>query len=136
MQLAAKKAQGRVNVALQLTFIDYRQFLEFFNLTEKDIPKAMVEHMHQENTLYVGNSILTDVDPIDTIRDPWFRNDRIGCVYSPGWDPHLIINIPLCKRCLRKIRTEMKHENIKFLRRYKSRGVNPDPKNLNSQTYS
>lgn len=90
---------------MELTFIDYRQFLEFFELEEKDVPRQIIDHLHQKRQMYLGNSILDDLDPVDGINDPWFRGgDSAKEKYrfahiSP---PKIYIEISVCLRCLNK----------------------------------
>ncbi len=84
---------------INLDFIDYRQFIEFFKISEDEIPIQMKQHLHQQSKLYVGNSILDDTDPVDKIDDPWFKektNNNTG-------GPLLRIAIPMCNRCLKKL---------------------------------
>lgn len=83
---------------IRLDFIDYQQFLEFFEISENDIPSQMKQHLHQQSELYVGNPILNDTDPVDEIKDPWFREheNRMG-------GPLLRVAIPICNRCLKKL---------------------------------
>lgn len=80
-----------------LEFWDYRQYCDFFNLKDTDIPIEMKQHLHQQLEMYVGNSILDDTDPIDGLRDPWFRDteNRMG-------GPILKIKFPMCNRCIKK----------------------------------
>lgn len=88
-----------------LKFIDYRQFLEFFNLKKKDVPSHIIKHLHQQGEMYVGNSILDDLDPVDGVNDPWFRGgDRAKERYrfAHTSSPEIIIAIPICLRCLNK----------------------------------
>ena len=81
-----------------LDFIDYRQFVEFFGLIKEDIPKEMVQHLHQMLEMYVGNSILDDIDPIDELKDPWFREKT-----NMSGGALLRVAIPICGRCLRRL---------------------------------
>lgn len=80
-----------------LDFIDWRQFIEFFEITEKEIPIQMKQHLHQQLEMYVGNSILDDTDPIDELNDPWFRETENGM-----GGPLLRVSIPVCNRCLKR----------------------------------
>lgn len=99
---------------IKLGFIDYHQFIEFFEVDKSDLPDEMIEHLHQQSELYVGNSILDDVDPVDQIDDPWFTNKSLGIVrVSNNTAKELIIYIPICGRCLRKYKNISKKENSK-----------------------
>jgi hypothetical protein len=91
---------------LQIAFKDYRQVAAFFGMSENELPKEFVEHFHWQNESYVGNFIISDTDPVDEIKDPWFRD-----VFEPVFgddktlradgQPKLEIYIPLCIRCIR-----------------------------------
>lgn len=72
---------------------DVRQFIEFFELSteeQKSLPKQMTAYLNQDRTLYDGNSILNDLDPITTIRNPWWVGE-----YNYG--PKITISFALCK---------------------------------------
>jgi len=94
--ICCKKVRWKQMVILD--FIDWRQFVEFFGITEKDIPIQMKQHLHQQLEMYVGNPILDDTDPVDELKDPWFREkeNRMG-------GPLLRICIPVCNRCLKRL---------------------------------
>lgn len=78
---------------ITLTFKDYRQICQFFHVKPKSLRHEIVEHLHQQNSSYVGNSILDDTDPVDEITDPWFK----------GHQYHTIeVNIGICGHCLHK----------------------------------
>lgn len=103
------------NSVVDLYFNDWLQLSAFFGVGESELPKEMVEHFHQQNETYVGNSILEDTDPADLIRDPWFRktsettrrdeltmvDEKVGLEVSSGAKPHLVIRIPLCTGCFK-----------------------------------
>jgi hypothetical protein len=82
-----------------LSFIDYRQFFEFFEIIEENIiPHQMKDHLHQQSTWYVGNSILNDLDPIDMIYDPWFKREN-----NRNDHPKINVIIPICNKCIKKL---------------------------------
>jgi hypothetical protein len=83
---------------LCLRFRDYRQFLEFFNLKENEIPEQMKLYLHHQLEMYVGNSILKDTDPIDEIKSRWFEEHS----HQYG-GAKFDINIPVCNRCIKKL---------------------------------
>jgi hypothetical protein len=110
-QACKKSAWKRLMV---LRFLDYRQICEFLGAKEQELPLEIVDHLHQQNTTPTGNSILTDVDPMDQIYDPWFRphsqrrkynfDERRNYTYDE-WShapPQIRIVIPICNRCIRK----------------------------------
>jgi hypothetical protein len=97
-----------------LLFQDYRQVCEFFKVKPEALPHEIVEHLHQQNDVYVGNSILDDIDPVDLIKDPWFRRHKQWQEYNfdtkkeeqyEDWEgtPYLQVLIPLCERCKKKL---------------------------------
>jgi hypothetical protein len=63
-------------------------------------PKEMIDHLHQQNEMYIGNKILNDLDPIDLINDPWFRTDIRNY-------PKITVFIPICKRCYNKYKKQI-----------------------------
>lgn len=90
---------------VKLEFIDYHQFLEFFTLKKKDVPPQIIDHLHQQGEMYVGNSILDDLDPVDGVNDPWFRGGdkaKEKYRYAHTNSPSITIVIPICLRCLNK----------------------------------
>jgi len=100
---------------VRLTFIDYRQFLEFFGLKKERVPKHMIDHLHQKRQMYMGNSILDDLDPMDGVNDPWFRGgdsakekDRFAHIASPN----IKIEIPICLRCLNKYKRRAERDTF------------------------
>jgi len=100
---------------LKLKFIDYRQFLEFFNLKENEIPPHMIEHLHQQRTMYVGNSILDDLDPVDGVNDPWFRSAHDAKSthrFAHDDPPNISIVLPVCLVCLNKYKRKAKMEEL------------------------
>ncbi|GAH15331.1 unnamed protein product [marine sediment metagenome] len=55
--------------------------------------------------MYMGNSILNDLDPVDGVNDPWFRGgDSAKETYRFAHldPPNIKIEIPICLRCLNK----------------------------------
>jgi hypothetical protein len=93
---------------LKLAFIDYFQFCEFFEVTEDKIHVKIKEHLHQQGEKYVGNSILDDTDPIDEIKDPWFKD-----VKSRMGGSVLLVCLGICNDCLRKYTPKEKFKEIK-----------------------
>lgn len=104
----------KIKKYINIKFKDYRQFLSFFNLSKNKIPKVMIEHLHQRGEMYVGNSILDDIDPVDGINDPWFRNaeDKPDYLFAHIGEPSLVITIPICKKCLNKFEKKVVKERI------------------------
>jgi len=98
------------SMLLTITFQDYRQILAFYNITEDKLPKQFIEHLHFQNEAYIGNPRLDDTDPVDEVKDFWFRpvvKHQLGewkntNHYFPSGQPHMKIHVPLCKRCLKK----------------------------------
>ena len=96
--------KSKWSIILELSFIDYRQLVEFFNIEKEKLPEEFVDHFHYQNESYVGNSRLDDTDPVDEVKDLWFRHFseyRSGVIvndYSTE-HPHLDVRIPICKRC-------------------------------------
>lgn len=88
---------------INLNFLEWTQMEKFFEIPIESFPKEMKNHLHQQNELYVGNTILDDVDPIDTIRDPWFRNRYQKAATFQ-------VCIPICKRCYNKIMKKINNE--------------------------
>jgi hypothetical protein len=97
----------------KITFTDYRQILELFNLKEADLPRQFAEHLHDENATYTGNSILDDTDPMDDIHDPWFRE------HPEDESPNLTVLIPLCNRCARKLLPDKYRKDVEWEERRK-----------------
>ena len=88
---------------VNLNFLEWTQMEKFFEIPIETFPKEMKNHLHQQNELYVGNTILDDVDPIDTIMDPWFR-------YRYQGEARFQVSIPICKRCYNKIMKKINDE--------------------------
>jgi L-rhamnose mutarotase len=84
---------------IQLTFHEWTQIVNFFNIPKEKFPREMIDHLHQQNEMYVGNTNLDDLDPIDMIRDPWFRTGH-------NTEPSFIVSIPLCSGCYRKMKNK------------------------------
>ncbi|MFB5623339.1 MAG: hypothetical protein ACE5RP_00260 [Nitrosopumilus sp.] len=106
--------KSRYTRIVSLEFKDFRQFLKFYNLEEKDAPEELILHFNQRNDAYYGNNILDDVDPVDLIVDPWFRSGESNnpdCVmFSPsnsGSKKEIRVYFPICKRCEKKILKEV-----------------------------
>ncbi|VVB54450.1 Uncharacterised protein [uncultured archaeon] len=105
----------RWHVIVELKFQDYRQICAFFGVKPEELQRDIVEHLHQQNDAYIGNSRLQDVDPMDKIRDPFFRRHSMHTNYNfdekkeeayEYWDddtPELSVAIPICNRCLKKL---------------------------------
>ena len=106
------------SIILEVTFKDYRQICGFFNIKPEDLNPNIVTHLHQQNEADVGNSILDDVDPMDTLNDPWFRkchtsddgyydNEKKEWIkkHHEYWDeaPQLGFMLPICKPCKNKL---------------------------------
>jgi hypothetical protein len=91
---------------VNVKFKEYTQFIDFFNIKAKDIPKEMIEHLHQAATWYMGNSILDDIDPVDLIDDPWFSDHtdkvKLDDVWRGSDEKQLEIFVFLCKRCFNR----------------------------------
>ena len=90
-----------------LNFIDYRQICEFFNIDKSELPKEFVEHLHQQNETYVGNSILSDTDPMDEIQDWWFRgvyDGHFGEGEHVSGTAQVYVKIPVCNKCIKQIK--------------------------------
>lgn len=88
---------------VNLNFLEWTQMEKFFEIPIETFPKEMKNHLHQQNELYVGNTILDDVDPIDTIMDTWFR-------YRYQGEARFQVSIPICKRCYNKIMKKINDE--------------------------
>ncbi len=95
------------SIIVQVNFIDYRQIIEFFKIEQDVLPKEFIEHFHYQNESYVGNSRLQDTDPVDEVKDIWFRefSEYRSIVTFNDYSkthPHLDVRIPICRRCLKK----------------------------------
>jgi len=106
---------------IELSFKDYKQFLGFFELKEKDVPKELIEHLHDMNETYLGNNILDDIDPIDLIKDPWFRQgvdtveDAKNCVNRRyDYSKDIRVKIAVCERCFKKFLRRLKKKEEDF----------------------
>ncbi len=103
-----------------LAFRDYMQFKAFFELTPKEegrLPSQLRDYFSQNSEMYMGNSILDDLDPVDEIKNPWWRASALEQVntgemtvsyhgHPNGPDVRIIFGI--CGVCKRKI--DKKHE--------------------------
>lgn len=104
-----EKHKKRYDCAVQ--FLDYSQFKAFFELNpdeEKKLPEQLKLHLNQNRTLYVGNSILNDIDPLCSIKNPWWVAgiDTRAEDNEISWrncDPYLKIAFGLCGLCYRKL---------------------------------
>lgn len=109
-------------ILISLKFKDYHQFFAFFEC-EKDnnLPKEMQEHFHWQNESYVGNSILDDTDPVDEIKDPWFRRIYEKDFWKPSdgrkqyvnGEPYLNVRIPVCRKCYKESNSKEVKKNDK-----------------------
>jgi len=87
-----------------LKFDDWREFAEFFELKDVNIPLQMKQHLHQHSELYTGNSILDDTDPLDEINDPWFLEDGKRWVQWRGHEhPEINVIFEVCGHCIKKM---------------------------------
>jgi hypothetical protein len=87
-----------------LRFDDWREFVEFFEIKEDDIPIQMKQHLHQHSDLYTGNSILDDTDPLDEINDPWFLKDGKRWMPVRGHEhPEINVIFEICGHCIKKM---------------------------------
>lgn len=90
-----------------LNFLDYTQFKNFFEISsdvEKTLPNQLRKYLNQSSTLYVGNSILNDIDPVCLIKNPWWVAgiDRDKITWNSS-DPYLKIVFSVCGFCRRKL---------------------------------
>lgn len=93
-----------------LNFLDYTQFKEFFKLTpelENSLPQQLRLYLNQSRTLYTGNSILNDIDPVSLIKNPWWvasinENWEKRKISWSNADPYLKIIFSLCGFCRKK----------------------------------
>ena len=84
-----------------LTIKDVQVFIDFFELSEKeikDLPKQMKKYLNQARTLYDGNSILEDLDPVSLIENPWWvcKNSNHNS------SPQITMSMALCKFCSKR----------------------------------
>ncbi|MDG6989624.1 MAG: hypothetical protein JRN21_09960 [Nitrososphaerota archaeon] len=100
---------------VSLDFNDWLQFCAFFGLEQSQVPKEFIDHFHLQNEAYTGNTILEDIDPVDLIRDPWFRTIEEKSTYSEkegkyvpsgleigqNSKPRLTGYIPICNSCFK-----------------------------------
>lgn len=111
---------AKMKLKIKLDFIDYRQIMEFFNIQEKELHPIVRRHLHQASQMYIGNSILDDLDPFDGIVDPWFVGDEVDKIeknperlFAREDAKRLKVIIPLCKRCYNKYkRKAMKKREV------------------------
>ena len=90
---------------VDITFRHWKAFAEFFEITEADIPQEMKDHLHTRNSLYVGNDIIDDVDPVELIEDPWFPDS------SRSDDHSMKLILYLCQRCYAKFKRRAEEKN-------------------------
>ena len=101
------KYRGRYYHTVQ--FLDYLQFKTFFEISEEDeeqLPYQLKDFLNQERTLYYGNSILDDIDPLCLMTNPWWtqkitRGEIAG--HGNRDHPAIFLAFNLCKRCRRKL---------------------------------
>lgn len=94
------------DLSYELEFLDVQQFIDFFELGEEEVkrlPKQLLVHLNQARTLYDGNSILNDVDPLGTVHNPW---------WGERGDPSLSIYYHLCVGCRKDF---LKKAGVKFV---------------------
>lgn len=92
---------------IRLSFIDYLQICEFFNLKEEELPKQYVEHFHYQNTTSSDHHLIDDDDPVCMVTDPYFRDketDGSGVIFNDrrSDNPEMNIFYFACKRCYKK----------------------------------
>ena len=123
--IVCNKFQYSIDLTVQ--FDDYREILEFFEIEKSELLPEFINHLHQQNETYVGNSILDDTDPIDELTDFWFRKVYDKETFVVGktmfkntnqqWaegEAYIHILIPLCKRCHKKLQKEnAQHSGMK-----------------------
>ena len=100
-----------------LKFTMPEQFIEFFELTEKEqkkVPSQFMEHLRPERQAYQGNYILDDVDPLTDIVNPWWilkDVDRSSFNPKKSWEEHqmrsdaepmFMVGFVCCTRCKNK----------------------------------
>jgi len=97
-----------------LQFIDAMQFMAFFGVSDKEIPKQMLLYLNQNRTLYHGNSILNDVDPLKMVVNPWWtakKHDPELLNSEDAWSgynircddqPAIFVRFNTCERCRKK----------------------------------
>lgn len=93
-----------------LQFLDWDIFEAFFEIKKEElhlIPNQIKIYLNQACTEYFGNSILSDIDPIALIRNPWFiaSLDRLGDIqFSQRSVPAYYVHFKLCGNCLRDLK--------------------------------
>lgn len=97
-----------------LKFIDAMQFMSFFGVSDKEIPKQMLDYLNQNRTLYHGNSILNDIDPLKMVTNPWWTArsyDEEHLSPDDSWKtyglraddpPAIFVQFYTCDRCKKK----------------------------------
>lgn len=98
------KHHGRYEFLLKIK--DFRQFVDFFELSESEIKKLpiqMKKYFNQARVLYNGNSILQDLDPISQIENPWWSEGF-------NYEPYIIISFSLCGFCYKKLKRRLKND--------------------------
>ena len=92
---------------IRLSFIDYLQICEFFNIKEEELPKEYIEHFHYQNTTASDHHLVHDADPVCMVTDPYFRDretSRQVVILNDSRDTNPEINVFYfsCKRCFKK----------------------------------
>lgn len=92
---------------IRLSFIDYMQICEFFNLKKEELPKEYIEHFHYQNTTSSDHHLVNDADPVCTVRDPYFREHEVSTQSlvindNDNSNPEMNIFYFCCKRCFQK----------------------------------
>ena len=100
----------------EVVFKDWRQIVAFFGIKEGELPPIVKTHLHQAQESYIGNTILDDTDPVDSIEDPWFREEYDGSYrwgkssggdMSFGDEKSLSFFFAICNRDFNKIRRRL-----------------------------
>jgi hypothetical protein len=92
---------------LELSFIDYRSILEFFDVDKESIPQHYIDHFHNTNILNSENYLHEDDDPVFMVKDPFFRRRTSHSSFISFNDnldsnPEIRVFYGLCKRCFKK----------------------------------
>lgn len=97
-----KKNYVKLNYILQ--FADVVQVQEFFD-NNLDLPDQMIKYLNLASTMYNGNHILYDVDPVALIHNPWWVDNFFHNEISHKWHsfPRFSITFRICKRCRNKL---------------------------------
>jgi len=106
---------AKVLFRFALSFSDYSQFRDFYDVSEKEeaiLPEQFKKYLNQSLTEYTGNSILNDVDPVSLIRNPWWMDSiqdwsEEGYARSQNNHPVFVVSFCTCGRCLKKLAPEI-----------------------------